>query len=794
MPHPRFRPAATAFAAALVLAAWGTSSVNAQPVPAVQAAAVYPIALPAQPLGAALNELARQARLQLMVHPDLVAGKQAPAVSGQFTASQALERVLAGSGLGASLDGNAAVIRALPAATSGATLPPVVVNAAAPDATPALQQDGTAADGYRAKTVSSVGALGGMALQDTPFSIIVVPRELVQNIQAQSLDDIYKLNPSTRTATPQITGWSPLVNIRGFNGYNTAEDGLRRLYNHAAVVEDKERIEILNGLSGFLFGAAQPGGMINSVYKRPTVERLNSLTVGNYGGSQAYVHGDFGGRFDEAGRVGYRLNVVKQEGGTAVDDQKINRSLFSAAVDWHVTDRLLLEFNAVYNKYRTSGSSAYWFFSGVPHGRAPDARRNWGQPWVNDEFENTKLMGKATYKVNDKLTLRGAYMRDDIDRPVQDHTLNSVRSPTGFTQNRQRVAGTKDAFAAASAMADISFDTGPVAHKLTLGYYMYSDKSWSSDYYPSTGYKGPYPFFAPTYVPEPVFPPNTYGSYYAGRVSNTNYLIGDNIQFDDRWSLLLGITRSNIRSQSLDSGGARTQPDYDKSRNSPSVSLLYKPVPWLTTYVSYIEGLEQGGIAPDTASNAGAILAPMVSKQKEIGLKATVGELLLTTALFDIEKAYEYTDSRNVYAQNGRQNHKGIEFNVSGRITDRWTVVTGITSLDAEVKGSELDGKTPQNVAKLIAKFYTEYELPVPGLTLTGGIYHTGKQWANAANTDRLPAVTTADLGLRYAMKLSGRPLTLRLNVNNVANKSYWLNSYYVGAPRSVAFSAQMPF
>ena len=79
MPHPRFRPAATAFAAALVLAAWGTSSVGAQPAAAVQAAAVYPIALPAQPLGAALNELARQARLQLMVHPELVAGKQAPA-------------------------------------------------------------------------------------------------------------------------------------------------------------------------------------------------------------------------------------------------------------------------------------------------------------------------------------------------------------------------------------------------------------------------------------------------------------------------------------------------------------------------------------------------------------------------------------------------------------------------------------------------------------------------------------------------------------------------------------------
>lgn len=507
MSHPRSRPTAPVLAVALAIAAWSAPSVHAQPAPAAQTGGTFSIAVPAQPLGPALNELARQARLQLMVHPDLVAGRSAPAVAGNLTARQALDRLLVNSGLSASVDGSAVVIRITSAISDSSTLPAVLVTAALEsDSTAALQKEGTAADGYRAKTISSVGALGSMSLQDTPFSISVVPRELIQNIQAQSPDDIYKLNPSTRTTTPQITSWAPAVNIRGFDGYNTAEDGLRRNYNHAAVVEDKERVEILNGLSGFLFGAAPPGGMINSVYKRPTIERLNSVTVGNYGGSQTYVHGDFGGLFDEAGRVGYRLNVVKQEGGTAIDDQKINRTLVSAAVDWQVTDKLLLEFNGVYNKYRTSGTSAYWFFNGVPHGRAPDAKRNWSQPWINDEFENTKLLSKATYRLNDNVTLRGAYMRDNIDRPVQDHTLNNVSSLEGFNQLRQRSGRTKDAFTAASAMADISFNTGPLAHKLTLGYYMYSDKSWSTDYAPSTGYVGPYPFNAPTYVPEAEFP------------------------------------------------------------------------------------------------------------------------------------------------------------------------------------------------------------------------------------------------------------------------------------------------
>jgi iron complex outermembrane recepter protein len=184
----------------------------------------------------------------------------------------------------------------------------------------------------------------------------------------------------------------------------------------------------------------------------------------------------------------------------------------------------------------------------------------------------------------------------------------------------------------------------------------------------------------------------------------------------------------------------------------------------------------------------------MVSRQKEIGIKADVGGMFLTAALFDTEKAYEYTTAANVYAQEGRQNHRGLEFNATGKLTPSLTLVSGVTLIDAQLKGGPNDGKKPLNVANTIAKVYAEYALPVPGLSLNGGLYHTAKQWANATNTDPLPAYTTADLGVRYETQATGRPLTLRLNINNVADKSYWANGYYLGAPRSVAFSAQMQF
>ncbi len=781
-PHHHLLGVALAAAFGTTFLSW-SSLASAQPSTQANAPA-FDINVPAQPMAAALNELSRQTGSQVLVSGALVERLSAPAVVGHLTLQQSLDRLLAGSGLFAVREGSTVVIRTAPTGEAGKTLPQVVVTARRDvDATTALQQDGTAADGYQTKIVSSMGAFGSMNLQDTPFSISVVPRELMQNIQAQSPDDIYKLNASTRTTVPQVTSWSPAVNIRGFDGYNTAEDGLRRSYNHAAVLEDKERVEILNGLSGFFYGAAAPGGMVNSVYKRPTMERLNSVTVGNYGGSQAYVHADFGGRIDEAGRAGYRLNLVQQDGATAINDQKISRQLVSGAIDWQLSDRLLLELNGVYNRYKTTGSSAYWYFDGVPHGSAPDARKLWSQPWIQDEFESKKFMGKLTYRINDNITLRGAYMRDYLDRLGVEHTVNSVATAGSFEQIRTSAGHTKDIYDARSLLADISLNTGSVAHKFTVGYYMYSDKYWDSPDQANNGWQGPYTFDQPTYVPKPNFPPRVSDPQYAGQDKNTNYLIGDSITFNDKWSMLAGINHSTILSGT-----------YNKSRNSPSVSLIFKPMPWLTTYTSYIEGLEIGGTAPDGTTNARDVQPPMVSRQKEVGLKTTVGNVQLSTALFDIEKAYEFTDSSNFYTQSGRQNHKGIEFNASGKLNGKWTVIGGVTALDAKVKGSDLDGKSPINVAKVVAKIYSEYELPVPGLSLTGGLYYTGRQWADAANTDRLPAVTTADIGMRYATRVSGKPLTLRLNISNLADKSYWLNTYYVGAPRSIAFSAQVQF
>lgn len=789
---PRHRLARIASAAALLLAF--------QAAPAQTAVAVTPNAMsfnvPAQPLEQALAQFARQAGLQLAASPELIRGLQGHPVRGTLGVQAALDELLRGSGLvGRMADGLLTVEASQPAARSETSLPVVKVTAR-PDAS-SPPTDGKATDGYRTLTATSVGALGAMQILNAPFSISTVPQELLQNVQAQSLDDVYKLIPATRTVTPQRSGWSPAVMIRGFTSYDSAEDGLRRAYNHAAVLEDKERVEVLNGLSGFLYGAASPGGMANFVYKRPTATRFGSLTLGNYGGSQSYLHGDFGGPIDSEGTLGYRINLVKQDGETSIDQQEINRTLLSGAIDWQVSDDLLLQVNAVYNKYRTDGATAYWayWYKDVPHGEAPRADKLWSQPWTQDEFENTKLMTKLSYTVSGQLKLRAAYMHDNVKRGNSISVMNFPDANGGYQQLPSRSGRSGDHFNAGQAMADWSVSTGAVSHEVTLGYSMYSDKYFASPYSAGPGFQGPYPINQPTYAAAPDFPVDNTQMYDAGTVRNSNWLIGDQLRFNAQWSALIGVNHSTIVGDNYDETGARLGPRYNSSRNSPSASLIFKPMPWLSTYLSYIEGLEQGGTAPETATNAGRTLPPMVSKQKELGVKAEVGGMLLAGAVFEIEKAYELLNTDNFYTQDGRQRHRGLELNATGKLTSRLSLVGGLTWLAPKIHGGSYDGLRPANVAKFLAKVYAEYELPaVPGLALSGGVAHTGQQWGNDTNTDSLPAVNIADLGVRYNTDTLGRPLTLRLYVSNVSNKSYWSNSYYVGAPRNLAFSAQLQF
>ena len=792
----------------LLAAAIALSAPLASPslMAAEQATTARTYNLPAGSLSTTLNQIASQSGITLAIDPALVAGKSSAPVSGTFEGSTALREALRGTGLQLQQSGGGAYAL-VPVVEGALTLGDVNVNASA-------VAEGSEAAGYVSENISNVGALGSMKLQDTPYSMSVTSQALLKNMQATSLDDVFKRNPFTQMFSPTGAGYASAVNIRGFSGagnLNIANDGLRfsTLADAGNFLEETEQLEVITGLTGFLYGPATPGGLANYVLKRPTYDTYRSVTVGNAGGDNYYLHGDFGGKIDDEGKFAYRLNLLTQDGQTAIDMQKRRRELISLAVDWNVSDDLQIQFDASHKKTEIHGLTSYWFFGDQglrPRASQLDNNKLYSQKWAFSDNETDKGGVRATWRLNDTFTLRGAFATQKFTEE-NTYTGPTVYSPGVYTQPLYAFAPIEHQENSAYLFLDAAFATGTIGHKMTLGYQGNDSRvKQYEDHIPSDGSQyadvggGALPFGSSEQVTKPGYSIGHGSKHLASTSQSNNFLIGDVITFNDQWSSIVGVTRTQIKSYANDfiysSPAKKTR--YDESKTSPSVSLIYKPVPWLTTYATYIEGLQAGGTAPYNAMNAGELFAPQVSKQYEVGAKATVGDALLTLALFNIEKPNGYLDGDMVYTESGTQVNNGLEFSVTGKVTPQLTVIGGFTLLDPKVKDADNkanDGNAPVDVAKQLAKLYAEYDInAVPGLALTGGAFYTGKQYTDVANDYQLPSFTTFDAGARYRMKVSQNDLTLRMNVSNLANKDYWLNSHYLGDPRTVQFSAQLEF
>lgn len=741
-------------------------------------------------LETALNQLGQQSAILLSYSPTLTHGLTSQGLHGHFTLEQASTQLLAGTGLSlnTSADGNYQLTQTsdlMPLTVTGNTI-----------------KTGSIEDGYRVSNVKDLGPIQDKALLDTPYSISILPSTLFENVNAGKPSDAQRISPFIQLGTSQDTAFTNSVNLRGFSGsgWNQKfEDGLRASSLAMTPLEDKERMEVLTGLSGFLYGMANPGGVLNFVQKRPTEHPLANLTAGSYGAESYFSHADLSNALNDDGTLTYRLNLVVENGDTAVDDQSRERYLISSAFDYHANEDLLFQFNASHSDVRTEGTTPFWYFVGGQHPAAPDSAKQWGQDWSFGETDTTKARGKVNWQLSNTLSVRAALSHSQTRRKYL-LAGNFFVADNTFAPGLLAVSPQKHNNTAAYVFADTKMTLGNSVHTVTAGV--------TSDRYKTREHKDnstrQYLSGLNTFGPDPIHVPAVaFASLPIGkeevrvsaRANNRSLILADSIEFNDQWSSIIGVTHTNITQTDYDfSNTGAVLSDYDKSATSPSISLNYKPRPWISTYLTYMEGLEQGGAAPIGSANFGELLSPVDSKQYEIGTKAELDDLLLTAALFDVERTNEFLDSRdNVFKQEGYQHNQGIELSATGKLTDQLTVISGITLLDAQASAS---GKDPVGVSEKLIKLYAEYDMGpiVEGLTLTGGAFFTGARAVDTDNTEYLPSYTLLDAGLRYEVKSMSTPLTLTLNIKNLGNKHYWSTANYLGEPRSISFAAKLQF
>ncbi|AVJ26651.1 TonB-dependent siderophore receptor [Achromobacter spanius] len=748
--------------------------------------------IPAGPLDQALSRYAQQSGVALSMVADQIAGKHSPGLKGSYGIDEGFAVLLRGSGFAAKRSASGYVLVAQPGPGETALLPAVTVSGD--------RLTGDAEQAYRVGA-ATVGVLGQRSLLDTPYSIDVVSRDLMDNRQAASLVDALKGDASVSMLVNDMSGLASQISIRGIgldlvNGRKI--DGLNVFsWSSELPLEHFDSIQVLKGAGGFLYGFSQPGGIVNYVTKRPTEQTRLALTTQVTESGTVLLHGDAGGRFGPGDRFGYRVNLVDEQGDTYVKDGgKIDRQSGSLALDWRITPDLVWSVDGLTQNRKVTGSAGWGLYPNASgetgdYAAAPvldpiKGSKRIYSPFTSYQTKSDTVGTDLAWHMAPKWDAKLAYRHSEMDRIYENGALYANQRGD-YTE--EMYAGT-DRYKTDEGQALVTgaFDTGPIGHEVTFGASYGKTKGYTSSV---SGYEilGSGNIFHPPRFSNPHLhaePADTQTS----EVTQRSVFASDTLHIGQHWDVIAGLRRSNIKD---------SYAGYDSSATSPTYALVFRPLSQLSLYTSYIESLEQGAIAPISAANANQAFAPLKSRQVEVGAKMDGDDWSATAALFRIKRGLTYTDDNNVFTQNGRSRYDGLELSGKARLTPQWMVNASAIFMRSKVTQGvpDLIGNRVDGVPRQQFSAYAEYTIPETRWVLTAGAQYYGSRFVDAANTVSLPSYTLFDAGVRYVTKLGAMRTTFRLNVDNLADKAYWMTSagtLLQGAPRTIKLSAQFEY
>lgn len=655
-------------------------------------------------------------------------------------------------------------------------------------------------------------------LAEIPASINTITATQIADQHAKTLTDIVKNDAAVGDGYAPIGYYSNFI-MRGFalnagSSYLLNGNLVRGEQNIA--LENKEQVEILKGISAIPSGMSTPAGVVNYVTKRP--KDIHSLTLETDSQGGYRVATDLGGLFGQNQQFGYRVNIAKEEIHPYVEHANGQRLFGSIAFDWNLSDRSKLEFDIESQRQRQRSVPGYQLLDGksVPTGVEWDrllGHQGWSKPVTNESL-NANL--KYLYKINDSWT---ANLSASQSRVVVDdysafpwgcysdiceftglgntfdkngnYDIYDFRSPDDSYLTNQFKAGLKG-----------KFNTGTVQHTLSLDLTNSYKRHAQHDPINELVGKGNIYTNTVNYSPTDVALGNRYKSLDSQQTA-LNLL--DQIDFNREWSMLVGGKLLHLNEKAFDAEG-NTIRDTDLNRFLPQFAVMYQPLEHTHLYASYAKGLSDGAQAPWFANNAYATLAPLRSKQFELGVKQEWQSLFFTAALFDLRQDHQYTNTSGDFISEGKQNNLGLELGLQGRVGQNLDISSTLALTRSRLKDLEVtdyQGHQTQNVPKVRFATHLSYQVPqFEGLRLLAGMQYSSSKYANKTGTVKVSGYSVFDAGAAYNFNAYGYENTLRLNVDNLFNKKYWRDAgsffgddyLFLGAPRTAQLSWTVNF
>ncbi|MCK0196963.1 TonB-dependent siderophore receptor [Ancylobacter sp. 6x-1] len=734
--------------------------------------------IPAQPLTSALTAFAIHSGLKLAYSAPLTQGRTAPALRGSFTQSEALGRLLAGSGLSYRFTSANAVSIYNPATTAADPSGGAAGEMLDTIAVQGERADGPV-DGYVA-TRSETGSKVDVPLIATPQSISVVTRDQFQDQAATTVSEAlrYTAGIVTGQAGLQSRRFDPIF-MRGFGGYSADAsyvsyiDGLRWNFPARTAVQFDpfllERVEVFKGPSSVLYGQATPGGFVNLVSKRPSDVAQGEVFI--RGGNNKYIEGgfDLSGPVDAEGKLLYRMIGLGRSADTQVDFQQDQRILLAPSFTWRPNTDTSLTVQFVYQHDPETSEASFVPVLGsvlpTPNGKLKNTLFTGEPAW--SKFERTQAWASYQFehRFNEVVTVRQNVLYGQLKDDFRGVDL-SATTAANFLHADQRTADRLAVWAkhnddqtfSIDNQIEFKYNIGPVANTTLVGLdYQYMDAPWTYGW----GSAPSLDLFNPVYgtaAINPVMRVNFQESL------NQTGLYAQNIAELGNWRLWLGGREDWARTQqerSLISTGtvlsdAKTSSDAFTGR----AGLVYLFDSGLAPYFSYSESFQpQAGTTID-----GSAFKPTTGQQYEVGLKYQPQgyNAFFTVSLFDITKQNVSTvDPTNpLYAtQTGEITSRGVEFEAKASLGNGFNLTLAYAYTDAEVSKSNTTydiygdigggetgvvgtasqlGKTPVGVARNTASAWLDYKVPEAspfgGFSIGGGVRYIGSTYGTDSN------------------------------------------------------------
>lgn len=646
--------------------------------------------------------------------------------------------------------------------------------------------------GYQVKQ-SSASTKTDTPLINVPQAITVIPQDIIKDQSAQSIQDVIRYVPGVTSSNGE--GNRDAIVFRG--NRTTSDlfiDGLRDDVQVYRDLYNTDRIEVLKGPNGMIFGRGGAGGVLNRVTKKAGWDAVKDLSITYGAWNQKRISGDYSqGITDD---IAFRLNAVYEDADSFRNGVNMERFGINPTITISPDENTNIYFSTEYFKDKRIGDRGIpSVATTVGKNRRPFNLSDDDQFYGNAElspnkaettainliidhtFDNKVKIKNNTRYANYNKFYQNIYPNAPVDLLTGTLDVSGYRDET----DRQNIINQTD--------LTIPFTMGSIKHTFLAGMELLSQNNQNKRISPDGLTPDPVSIANP--VSTATFT-NNLARNQDTQISSQAYYVQDQIEFTSKWQAVVGLRR-DIFNTDYTNLLNNTNIDVTDAFWSPRAGLIFKLTKNTSLYASY--SISYAPRAGDQITEFRTVTNPDLFNpekfiNKEIGIKWDINsKLSFTAATYILERENLIAPDPETAGINtlvDGQETKGLELSLAGNVTDKWSMIAAYTYQNGEItqdqgsspnsisikKGANL-GETPDHLFSLWNKYQINRTWAV-ALGLVGRSEMFAATETTGSNT-LIPGYTRYDAAV-FA-KLSDK-MDLQVNIENLTNKDYIISSH----------------